>query len=125
MKLSTCFLIDVWGELNQNITCVRVDGLYLTEVDRVLRPGGYWILSGPPINWKKHWKGWERTQEDLKQEQDSIEDAARRLCWKKIADKGDFAIWQKPINHIECIKRKRVHKSPPICTKSDQSDFAW
>ncbi|KAJ4881409.1 putative methyltransferase PMT18 [Raphanus sativus] len=101
------------------------DGMYLTEVDRVLRPGGYWILSGPPINWKQHWKGWERSQEDLKQEQDSIENAARSLCWKKVTEKGDFLIWQKPINHIECKKLKRVHKSPPICTKAVQPDSAW
>ena len=94
-------------------------------MDRVLRPGGYWILSGPPINWKQHWKGWERSQEDLKQEQDSIENAARSLCWKKVTEKGDFSIWQKPINHIECKKLKRVHKSPPICTKAVQPDSAW
>ncbi|KAG6605628.1 putative methyltransferase PMT18, partial [Cucurbita argyrosperma subsp. sororia] len=61
------------------IPWAKNDGLYLIELDRILRPGGYWILSGPPIRWKKYWKGWERTQEDLKQEQDSIEDVARRL----------------------------------------------
>ncbi|KAK1356847.1 hypothetical protein POM88_050103 [Heracleum sosnowskyi] len=33
------------------------DGLYLIEVDRILRPGGYWIFSGPPINWESRWKG--------------------------------------------------------------------
>ncbi|KAA8516002.1 hypothetical protein F0562_019181 [Nyssa sinensis] len=49
----------------------QYDGLYLIEVDRILRPGGYWILSGPPINWEKHWRGWERTSEDLKAEQSS------------------------------------------------------
>lgn len=100
------------------------DGLYLIEVDRVLRPGGYWILSGPPIHWKKHWRGWERTQEDLKQEQDSIEAVAKRLCWKKVIEKNDLAIWQKPINHIECIKSRRVYKTPHIC-KSDNPDMAW
>ncbi|PWA37843.1 putative methyltransferase PMT2 [Artemisia annua] len=26
--------------------------MYMMEVDRVLRHGGYWVLSGPPINWK-------------------------------------------------------------------------
>ncbi|KAF5956985.1 hypothetical protein HYC85_004210 [Camellia sinensis] len=67
------------------------DGMYLIEVDRVLRPGGYWILSGPPIRWKKYWKGWERTEEDLKQEQDSIEDVAKRLCWKKVRGLHDIA----------------------------------
>ncbi|CAH9075387.1 unnamed protein product [Cuscuta epithymum] len=94
------------------------DGLYLTEVDRVLRPGGYWILSGPPINWKTHWRGWERTKEDLKKEQDSIEDAAKRLCWKKVTEKGDLSVWQKPINHLGCTR------SLSICKSSDADD-AW
>ncbi|PIN18692.1 hypothetical protein CDL12_08633 [Handroanthus impetiginosus] len=102
----------------------QYDGLYLMEVDRILRPGGYWILSGPPIRWKKYWRGWERTEEDLKQEQDAIEDTAKSLCWKKIIEKGDLAIWQKPINHVECRKIKAMGSSPQIC-KSDNADAAW
>ncbi|KAK8952778.1 putative methyltransferase PMT17 [Platanthera guangdongensis] len=70
---------------------VMLHGLYLLEVDRVVRPGGYWILSGPPINWKVYYRGWERTAEDLKHEQDTIEDLAKRLCWKKVIEKGDLA----------------------------------
>jgi Putative S-adenosyl-L-methionine-dependent methyltransferase len=100
------------------------DGLYLIEVDRVLRPGGYWILSGPPIRWKQYYRGWERTEEDLKQEQDEIEDLAARLCWKKVVEKGDLAIWQKPINHAECIENRKLYKNPPICSTNDP-DSAW
>ncbi|KAK8583567.1 hypothetical protein V6N13_108919 [Hibiscus sabdariffa] len=100
------------------------DGLYLIEVDRILRPGGYWILSGPPIRWKKYWRGWDRTAEDLKQEQDTIEDTARRLCWKKVAEHDDLAIWQKPMNHLECVKMKKAHETPVIC-KSQDPDSAW
>ncbi|KAM0946789.1 putative S-adenosyl-L-methionine-dependent methyltransferase [Dioscorea sansibarensis] len=100
------------------------DGLYLIEVDRVLRPGGYWILSGPPIHWKKYYKGWERTQEDLKQEQDSIEAVAKRLCWKKVIEKEDLAIWQKPMNHIECIESRQNYKTPQMC-KAGFADDAW
>lgn len=90
----------------------------------MLRPGGYWILSGPPIRWKKYYKGWERTQEDLQQEQDAIEDVAKRLCWTKVVEKDDLAIWQKPINHVECIERRRIFKTPHIC-KNDNADAAW
>ncbi|XP_020094381.1 probable methyltransferase PMT18 isoform X2 [Ananas comosus] len=100
------------------------DGLYLIEVDRLLRPGGYWILSGPPINWKKYWRGWERTKEDLKEEQDKIEDVATRLCWKKVIEKEDLSVWQKPINHADCIKSRKVYKTPHIC-KNDNADAAW
>ncbi|PPR93137.1 hypothetical protein GOBAR_AA27534 [Gossypium barbadense] len=92
-------------------------GLYLMEVDRILRAGGYWILSGPPINWKKYWRGWERTKEDLKQEQDAIENVARRLCWKKVTENNDLAIWQKPINHVGCVKE--------VMCKSEDPDTAW
>ncbi|KAI0520572.1 hypothetical protein KFK09_008048 [Dendrobium nobile] len=67
------------------------EGLYLLEVDRVLRPGGFWILSGPPIHWKKYYRGWERTQEDLKQEQDAIEEVAAHICWKKFIKHPTYA----------------------------------
>ncbi|XP_077248285.1 putative methyltransferase PMT18 [Tasmannia lanceolata] len=100
------------------------EGIFLIEVDRVLRPGGYWILSGPPIRWKKYFRGWERTKEDLKQEQDAIEDVARRLCWTKVVEKDDLAIWQKPMNHIECVDSRRIVKTPHIC-KDDNPDAGW
>eukprot|EP00249_Psilotum_nudum_P020022 c27525_g1_i1 orf=933-2822(+) len=100
------------------------DGVYMIEVDRVLRPGGYWILSGPPVNWKTHWKGWQRTKEELTGEQDAIEDLAKRMCWKKVVEKGNLAIWQKPWNHIDCVKKRRVFKTPQIC-QGDDSDSAW
>lgn len=106
------------------IPWTQYDGLYLIEVDRVLRPGGYWILSGPPINGKKHHKGWQRTVESLKQEQDAIEDLAKRLCWKKIAEAGDIAIWKKPTNHIHCIQKRKIFKVPVFC-QEDNADAAW
>ncbi|XP_020683333.1 probable methyltransferase PMT17 [Dendrobium catenatum] len=100
------------------------EGLYLLEVDRVLRPGGFWILSGPPIHWKKYYRGWERTQEDLKQEQDAIEEVATHICWKKVIEKEDLSIWQKPINHNECINSRKVYQTPHIC-KNGNADAAW
>ncbi|GAV85588.1 Methyltransf_29 domain-containing protein [Cephalotus follicularis] len=102
----------------------QYDGLYLLEVDRILRPGGYWILSGPPINWQTHWKGWERSTTDLNDEQTQIETVAKSLCWKKLKQKGDLAIWRKPTNHIHCKASRKVYKHPPICPAQDP-DMAW
>ncbi|KAJ6410773.1 hypothetical protein OIU84_007513 [Salix udensis] len=99
-------------------------GQYLIEVDRVLRPGGYWILSGPPINWKAHWKGWDRTKEDLNDEQNKIETLANSLCWKKLVEKDDIAIWQKPINHLNCKVNRKITQNPPFCPAQDP-DKAW
>ncbi|CAL1366062.1 unnamed protein product [Linum trigynum] len=100
------------------------DGLYLLEIDRVLRPGGYWVLSGPPINWKLNYKGWERPAMDLEQEQKALEDLARRLCWKKVAERGNIAVWRKPTNHAHCMIKSRAWKSPHMCTGSDL-DAGW
>ncbi|KAJ3690358.1 hypothetical protein LUZ61_019522 [Rhynchospora tenuis] len=100
------------------------DGLFLIEVDRVLRPGGYWILSGPPIHWKRHWKGWERTKEDLNAEQTALEKVATSLCWKKIKEQGDIAIWQKPFNHMDCKVMKKQIQSPNFCA-AQNPDAAW
>ncbi|OAY64373.1 putative methyltransferase PMT15 [Ananas comosus] len=100
------------------------DGQYLIEIDRVLRPGGFWILSGPPINWKRHWKGWQRTQEDLSAEQNAIESVAKSLCWNKIKEQEDIAIWQKPVNHVHCKASRKLVQSPPFCPAQDP-DAAW
>ncbi|KAI3808829.1 hypothetical protein L1987_24791 [Smallanthus sonchifolius] len=102
----------------------QYDGVYLIEVDRVLRPGGYWILSGPPINWENHWRGWERTEEDLNEEQTQIEKVAKSLCWKKLVQKGDLAIWQKPINHLDCKTSPKFTQTPPFCPVQNP-DSAW
>ncbi|KAF5744347.1 S-adenosyl-L-methionine-dependent methyltransferases superfamily protein isoform 1 [Tripterygium wilfordii] len=102
----------------------QYDGLYLIEVDRILRPGGYWILSGPPINWERYWKGWGRSKEDLQAEQNKIESIAKSLCWKKLKQKGDLAIWQKPTNHIHCKANRRVFKQPSFCNPKNP-DNGW
>ncbi|XP_075640694.1 putative methyltransferase PMT14 [Castanea sativa] len=93
------------------------DGMYLMEVDRVLRPGGYWILSGPPINWKTYYQTWKRSKEDLNAEQTEIEKLAELLCWEKKYEKGDIAIWRKKVNDKSCQRN-----SANICTSKDADD---
>ncbi|KAA8522097.1 hypothetical protein F0562_012589 [Nyssa sinensis] len=95
------------------------DGMYLMEVDRVLRPGGYWILSGPPINWKTYYKTWKRSKDDVKAEQRKIEELAELLCWEKKYEKGDIAIWRKKVNAKSCRR-----KSANIC-EARNADDVW
>ncbi|CAL2258915.1 unnamed protein product [Prunus armeniaca] len=94
-----------------------IDGMYLKEVDRVLRPGGYWILSGPPINWKTYYKTWKRSKEDVQTEQRQIEALDESLCWEKKYEKGDMAIWKKKVNTKSC-KSKSVN----VCQTEDADD---
>ncbi|KAJ6910990.1 methyltransferase PMT2 [Populus alba x Populus x berolinensis] len=99
------------------------DGMYLMEVDRVLRPGGYWVLSGPPINWKNNYKSWQRPKEELQEEQRKIEETAKLLCWDKKYEKGEMAIWQKRVNADSC--RARQDDSRATLCKSADVDDVW
>ncbi|CAI0401612.1 unnamed protein product [Linum tenue] len=92
------------------------DGMYMMEVDRVLRPGGYWLLSGPPINWRTHYQAWNRTKEDLEAEQNKIEEIARLLCWEKKDELGDIGIWQKRLDPSSCTEQRTM------CESSDPDD---
>ncbi|KAG0454065.1 hypothetical protein HPP92_025369 [Vanilla planifolia] len=97
-------------------------GMYMMEVDRILRPGGYWILSGFPINWKAHLKTWERSESEIQKEQRRIEELAYLLCWKKMYEKGDIAIWRKTIDGNSC--QRKNDSSVSMC-KYDEADNAW
>eukprot|EP00252_Welwitschia_mirabilis_P020639 TRINITY_DN5095_c0_g1_i1.p1 TRINITY_DN5095_c0_g1~~TRINITY_DN5095_c0_g1_i1.p1 ORF type:complete len:616 (+),score=125.91 TRINITY_DN5095_c0_g1_i1:210-2057(+) len=99
------------------------DGLYLMEIDRVLRPGGYWVLSGPPINWKQNYQAWQRSEDELQTEQAKIEETAKMLCWDKIHEKGDLAIWKKRNNKNSCLRSQNINQ-PPLC-KTVNPDDAW
>lgn len=66
------------------IPWTEYDGLYLMEIDRLLRPGGYWVLSGPPINWKAKYTVSDGTTKDPKKELTRLENLAAQLCWRKI-----------------------------------------
>ncbi|KAJ8772963.1 hypothetical protein K2173_028140 [Erythroxylum novogranatense] len=96
-------------------------GMYMMEVDRVLRPGGYWVLSGPPINWRIDYQAWQRPKEELEEEQKKIEDVAKLLCWEKKQEIGEIAIWQKRINKDSCPWQDNQSTS----CQSINSDDVW
>lgn len=90
----------------------------MKEVDRVLRPGGYWVLSGPPINWKVNYKAWQRPMEDLKEEQRKIEEVAALLCWEKKSEIGEIAVWQKSKDTDSC-RAKQENSGAQFCKSED------
>ncbi|XP_021890546.1 probable methyltransferase PMT2 [Carica papaya] len=85
------------------------DGIYLMEVDRVLRPGGYWVLSGPPINWKINYKAWQRPKEELQQEQlfaVLLEIASGSVPGVSVEEyEEDNKNWKKHVNAYKKINR--------------------
>lgn len=99
-------------------------GVNLLEVDRVLRPGGFWVLSGPPVNYKIHWKGWDSTEEKQKADLDKLQDLLERMCYKQYAMEGDIAVWQKPLDDT-CYSERAEDTVPALCDDSFDTDSAW
>ncbi|KAG8090193.1 hypothetical protein GUJ93_ZPchr0011g27183 [Zizania palustris] len=94
-------------------------GMYMMEIDRVLRPGGYWVLSGPPINWKMNYKAWERTEADLAGEQQRIEEYAEMLCWEKVTEIHEIGVWRKRPDGAPCPARSPAVRT---CDAADPDD---
>uniref|UniRef100_J3M0I7 Methyltransferase n=1 Tax=Oryza brachyantha TaxID=4533 RepID=J3M0I7_ORYBR len=88
------------------------NGSYLIEVDRLLRPGGYLIISGPPVQWKKQEKEWTELQA-----------MALALCYKLITVDGNTAIWKKP-TEASCLPNQNEFNID-LCSTDDDPDQAW
>lgn len=86
------------------------DGTYLIEVNRLLRPGGYLVISGPPVQWAKQEKEWADLQK-----------MAHGLCYELITVDGNTAIWKKP-REPSC-QELRKYFCP--ATNYDDSSEAW
>ncbi|KAH7443577.1 hypothetical protein KP509_02G040600 [Ceratopteris richardii] len=99
-------------------------GANLLEVDRVLRPGGFWVLSGPPINYEVNWKGWASTEEKQRTDLEKLQGLLERMCYKQYAMEGDIAVWQKPIDST-CYYERSQETVPPLCDDSIDPDAAW
>ncbi|KAI3728250.1 hypothetical protein L6452_16883 [Arctium lappa] len=100
-------------------------GIYLLEVHRILRPGGFWVLSGPPINYEQRWRGWNTTIEDQKSNYERLEELLASMCFKLYNKKDDIAVWQKSEDN-DCYKKLDAPDNyPPICDDGTEPDSAW
>ncbi|EEF52570.1 Probable methyltransferase PMT28 [Ricinus communis] len=89
-------------------------GKLLLEMNRILRPGGYFILS---------------TKHDNIEEEEAMTTLTASICWNILAHKTDevsevgVKIYQKPeSNDIYELRRK---KNPPLCKENENPDAAW
>lgn len=95
------------------------------EIHRILRPGGFWILSGPPVNYENRWKGWDTTEEAQRSDYNKLQIMLTSLCFKLYNKKDDIAVWQKTSDET-CYKNLSHPDSYPTkCDDSIEPDSAW
>ncbi|KAI3835429.1 hypothetical protein MKX03_034519 [Papaver bracteatum] len=85
---------------------------YFVEVDRLLRPGGYFVVSGPPVQWAKLDKEWA-----------DLQAVARALCYELIVVDGNTVIWKKP-SADSCFPYENEF-GLERCSESDDPNHAW
>ncbi|KAM5563445.1 putative methyltransferase PMT3 [Rosa sericea] len=97
------------------IDWLQRDGILLLELDRVLRPGGYFAYSSP--------EAYAQDEEDLriwKQMSALVE----RMCWKIAAKKNQTVIWEKPMTN-DCYMARKPGTQPPLCRSDADPDATW
>lgn len=106
--------------------CDLAGGIYLLEIHRIVRPGGFWVLSGPPVNYNRRWRGWNTTMEEQKSDYNKLQSLLTSMCFKKYAQKEDIAVWQK-LSDKSCYDKiaKNMEAYPPKCDDSIEPDSAW
>lgn len=97
------------------IDWLQRDGLLLLELDRLLRPGGYFAYSSP--------EAYAQDEEDLRiwKEMSAL---VERMCWKIAAKKNQTVIWVKPLNN-DCYMSRDPGTKPLLCSSSDDPDNVW
>ncbi|KAL5754537.1 hypothetical protein ACOSP7_022757 [Xanthoceras sorbifolium] len=95
-------------------------GMLLLELNRVLRPGGYFVWSATPV--------YQKLEEDV-EIWNAMSSLTVSMCWELVTIRMDkinsagFAIYRKP-NTNECYD-KRKDNSPPMCKTDDDPNAAW
>ncbi|PPE02386.1 hypothetical protein GOBAR_DD00574 [Gossypium barbadense] len=94
---------------------VMGDGILLKEVNRLLRPKGYFVYSAPPAY---------RKDKDYPVIWNKLVDLTTGMCWKLIARKVQTAIWIKE-EDPSCLKHNAELKVIDICDAVDETKPSW
>lgn len=94
-------------------------GKPLMELNRILRPGGYFIWSATPVY---------RDDERDKSVWNSMVALTKSICWTVVAKTVDSSgigliVYQKPVSS-SCY-RDRVDNNPPVCDESYKPTISW
>ncbi|XP_072966973.1 probable methyltransferase PMT27 isoform X1 [Typha angustifolia] len=95
-------------------------GTLLLELNRVLRPGGFFVWSATPV--------YQKLEEDVEIWK-AMTSLTKSMCWDLVTIKKDklngvgAAIYRKPTSN-ECYDTRKDQK-PPMCNEDDDPDAAW
>ncbi|KAI3504994.1 hypothetical protein L1887_26834 [Cichorium endivia] len=104
-SLSYDMVHSAWDGVDWN----QKDGIHLIEVDRVLRPGGYFVWTSPIANTPVS----SRNKDYLKK-WDFVRNFAKDLCWELLSQQDKTVVWKKPSNK-DCYASRNHGSGPIVC----------
>ncbi|KAI0499128.1 hypothetical protein KFK09_020029 [Dendrobium nobile] len=104
-----CLSFDMVHCARCGIDWEKNDGIPLVEVDRLLRPGGYFV-----------WTSLTNTHRSLRDKDNlkkwtHIRNFAENLCWEMLSQQDETIIWKKT-SKKKCYSSRKA--GPPFCGKS-------
>ncbi|KAL1337585.1 hypothetical protein HN51_032275 [Arachis hypogaea] len=95
-------------------------GKLLLELNRVLRPGGFFVWSATPV--------YQKLDEDV-EIWNAMKKLTKAMCWELVSISKDqvngvgVAVYKKPTSN-QCYEA-RSKNDPPVCQDSDDPNAAW
>ncbi|OAY69039.1 putative methyltransferase PMT23 [Ananas comosus] len=94
-------------------------GRPLLELNRILRPGGFFVWSATPVY---------RHNERDETVWNAMVALTNSICWKTLVKSEDesgigIVIYQKPLSNSCYIQRKTIN--PPLCAQNDRTNVSW
>ncbi|KAI4967072.1 hypothetical protein ZWY2020_031070 [Hordeum vulgare] len=99
-----------------NVEWDKNDGGFLVEVDRLLRPGGYFVWTTSlnthrALRDKENQKKWT-----------TIRNLANNLCWEMLSQQDETIVWKKT-NKRDCYSSRK--SEPVLCAKSHDPESPY
>ncbi|KAJ0231137.1 pectin methyltransferase QUA2 [Hirschfeldia incana] len=91
------------------------EGLLLVEVDRVLKPGGYFVWTSPLTN--------ARNKEDLKR-WNFVHDFTESICWTLLSQQDKTVVWKKT-EKTKCYSSRKPGVGPSVCSKGHEVESPY
>ncbi|CAH9092295.1 unnamed protein product [Cuscuta epithymum] len=97
------------------IDWLQRDGILLLELDRLLRPGGYFVYSSP--------EAYAHDPENQKIG-NAMHDLFKRMCWRVVSRREQTVIWAKSLSN-SCYAKRNPGTLPPLCSSDEDPDSTW
>uniref|UniRef100_A0A7N0T4S5 Methyltransferase n=1 Tax=Kalanchoe fedtschenkoi TaxID=63787 RepID=A0A7N0T4S5_KALFE len=97
------------------IDWLQRDGVLLLELDRLLRPGGYFVYSSPEVY---------ALDAENRRIWNTIHDLLKRMCWRVVSKKDQTVIWEKTRSN-SCYSKRPPGSQPALCNSDVDPDASW